>query len=93
MGSLNDRLRQLEAQNPQDRSRLPLTNEERDRRVVAIVDLYDQRGWPADDWRSRRILEVVVRASDRAAREQPNVETLARAERWRQQFDRCKVSS
>jgi hypothetical protein len=69
----------------------PMTDEERDRRLRATLELYDERGWQARgkteaDMRQKAILGVLVRAAERVAKEQPSTQTLARAELWRERL-------
>jgi hypothetical protein len=88
--SREQRLRRLEEQ--RDEQEPPsMTEAQRDQRLQAVIDLYKARGWQSrgsvdEDKRLRGILGVMVRAAERAAREQPSPGTLASAQCWRERL-------
>jgi hypothetical protein len=96
VGGLRHRLLRLEhdvVARGSEQAAVPMSDEERNRRIRALIDLQEERGWPADDWRVPRILAVLVRAADRAAQEQPNDETRAQvAAHWRERLERCTAA-
>lgn len=86
MNSLNGRIRALEDQAGHDDT--PMTAAERDRRLQIWLDRYEERGWRPtgqveNDQRFATLLYVMVRAADRAVREDPTPAALTRADLWR----------
>ena len=81
--TIEQRLRRLEQQQqpPQDDWIWRLSDEERERRIGALVDQFEAAGWPADN-RSRVILQVLVRAAQRQAEQAPTPEQLAAVQHW-----------
>lgn len=68
-----------------------MTGAERDRRMSAWLELYQERGWQScgdvfEDRRRHAILGLMRRAAERAAREEPNPETLAQRDLWRERL-------
>ncbi len=85
---LNRRVDALRQHQRKGEDLTPMTDAERDRRLQALIGLYEERGWQprgdvAEDRRFRGILYVMVRAAERAAKEDPTPEALASAELWR----------
>jgi hypothetical protein len=85
--SLNGRIGALEHQDEQNPT--TTTAAERDRRLRAVLDLYEERGWrptgQADaDQRFATILYVMLRVAERTAKEDPTPDALAEVELWRE---------
>jgi hypothetical protein len=90
--SREQRLRRLEEQSAVQEAPL-MSAAEHDQRVQALVELHESRGWTSsgsadEDKRLRAILGVVVRAAERALREDPTPEALACAKHWRERLAR-----
>ena len=70
-----------------------LTDAERDRRLQALFELYEARGWKscgesASDKQHRGIVGLMVRAAERAAKQNPTPETLEQAACWQDRLAR-----
>lgn len=67
-----------------------LSDEELKRRIAALCELYDQRGWPRDDRKIATLVYVCHRAAARTAERDPTPENLAAVERWRERQAQIK---